>query len=85
MMMSNPNALMVICVIRPMNDRSRPIAVIRGQILKAGVTERVASSAFCFEVRLVSVLAFWICSIVASSVRASKGFVKQVTRVCGVF
>src|SRR5260370_36876768 len=83
--MSRPNALMVICVIRPMNARTRPAAVIRGQILGVGVTERLASSSSCLEAVLLTLLVSCICSIVVCRVRASNGLARQVIDVCEPF
>src|SRR5205823_13050930 len=79
---SRPNALMVICVIRPINERTRPAAVIRGQILGVGVTEYLASSSSCLEAGLFPLLVACICSIVVCKVRASKGLARQVMDVC---
>src|SRR5437588_5953621 len=76
---------MVICVIRPMNARTRPAAVIRGHILGVGVTEGLASSISCVEARLLTLLMSCICSIVVCRVRASKGLARQVMDICALF
>src|SRR5258708_23036134 len=76
---SRPNTLMANWVIRPMNARSKPTAVIRGQMLGAGLAEYAASRTSCLEVELISPVALRICSIVACKVRASNGLERQVT------